>query len=202
MRGWWETSSGSGLTNEQRPFQRALIPGLSMLVSVWWGLSVFLGILDVAFLNPVCSSLPFYGTSKYCQLYYQYFSAKLNFQHSTHQTRDRILVKVQGKRGIDPGAAPTGPSHYLLLRVGQLVSAGALVRWKGIYKLYSIALQKLFFFSVILIVFLIYHIPSYFGCFSVFSSPSWILFYMCKTVALKIVLCLFPSSSVKEIKRI
>lgn len=36
--------------------------------------------------------------------------------------------------------------------------------------------------------------------FSTFMN--FILFYMCKTVALKIVLCLFPSSSVKEIKRI
>lgn len=87
----------------------------------------------------------------------------------------------------------------LVLRAVQLVSAGNLLRWKMICKLCSliwkITLLKLFFISVIPIFLLIYHrhLKFFWMLQYIFSTfMNFILFYMCKTKALKIQFYAFP----------
>lgn len=60
-------------------------------------------------MNSACSLSFSYAISMYCCFYYPDSSEKLSAQHSIHRTRDMLLIlqKVQGKRGIDPGMAPS-----------------------------------------------------------------------------------------------
>lgn len=75
----------------------------------------------------------------YCCFYYPYNSEKICAQHSTHQKRDMIIIllKVQGKRGIDLGMVPS--RHELFGPESSPVGfSWSLYRWEEICKFFDL----------------------------------------------------------------
>lgn len=99
---------------------------------------------DVALLNPVCSSLSFYAISK------SWTSPVVRLSKAERSAR-----RTSGEGQNPGGTASPGPvwhwawhgahqvSCYLVLRVGQLVSAVALFKWREIYRPYSFIWKSL-----------------------------------------------------------
>lgn len=151
---------------------------------------------------PCCLSMP--------SRYYQFLWGKGDAQHSPHQVREEILVllPVQGTHGIDPRLALPGRSS-LLLRVVRLLSAGGLLRWREICKLSSLIWKHSF---KTFLHFSLSSIPADLSqTFKILLDASAYLLHLhefyiilhVQTQGIKnTVLFLFPSSSVKEIKRL
>lgn len=142
--------------------------------------------------------------------YYQYSSEKASVQHSTHRTGEMILVllKVQGKRGIDPRMALPGMSvcswehsRWLQLELcwgGKRFANSLLWSEKHSFKTFlhfshsSIPADLSQTFKILLDA----------SVYLLHLHEFYIILHVQTQGIKNTVLFLFPSSSVKEIKRL